>query len=482
LETGGVHIAYLDRKELCIQVPVERETYSDRRRHFNARVSLTRHKPDSRIPAFLCLDAVSASEIEGYLTDRESRIEHVRYIRLFKHAAQYLRSEERDEAATRQYLLTAAMEAGVTNEAAAYTAIDEAVRNWRGAKRGAALPSAKNLKALTPILNQVYTHCRLQDSVLARVEAFCKAQSLVPLRLAMTGNNRIVLYAEVPAAERDERVLPWGWVHRLRLDLRKTSVSEASRRFVWMTTKPDSSENILRDWPELIPWQNDRPEPMRPDAIAKACSLAGTALARARQVFRGPSAGIPKAEFSQLLSDLEWQMRQTRHRMVPDISIAIPIGVYIAPQGAGDRVRTLAIVASAEHFLYYHGDTQQKRDVERVYVGSYKDKESALDRLHHPVGAWIGARDGIANGPFDLHSNGLYYRHNGLDEAALHRITKGWVRTTTKEYNLNDTLVRWMKFVHADNDRLKNIPERVYLNPNAFQDGRATLADLEIMA
>ncbi|WP_240533870.1 hypothetical protein [Aeromonas veronii] len=83
-ERMSVAIAYRDGQSLCVDVEVSGRTYNWEDRSFNCKVNLTKFKNghwDYTDQPFLCLDAVQPEELHWYIHNRDTRRDHLSYIR-----------------------------------------------------------------------------------------------------------------------------------------------------------------------------------------------------------------------------------------------------------------------------------------------------------------------------------------------------------------------------------------------------------------
>jgi hypothetical protein len=392
-------VAYRDGRELCVDVHVRRTSW----RHlevpeFHAKVNLTQAllHPESRrheTAGFgcLCLDAVKATDLEHYVHDRESRIEHAYFVRLFKRAAQALRAEEATEVPARAYLRQALVEGRVAAADQIDTLLDESIRSWRCAERGAPLPPVEAKSKLAPILNLIYTKQHRLGDLTTRLEAHGTAKGYRPLRTALTGRDRLALYVEVPAAERDERLWPWGWVRRISLTAKTRSLAETASRLVWLETQPSVAETTLQEWDALAPWVHGTPEPFRPEALRKAADLGEQGVRQAREIFVRPEQGIPPTAFEPLRAQLQDLVRSSRNHRVPDVRLFVVIGAYVrTPNGRPPEITPIVVHEDAQRWLYHFGNATQKEAVGQAFLTIYRNREYATAELRQPFTPKLG--------------------------------------------------------------------------------------------
>ena len=75
-------------------------------------------------------------------------------------------------------------------------------------------------KALDTILSLAHSLRRTETDFVDMVEAYALEHKLRPLRAVLKGKNRLALYVEVPAAERNDDIMEWRWVRRLLVHAR----------------------------------------------------------------------------------------------------------------------------------------------------------------------------------------------------------------------------------------------------------------------
>lgn len=379
-------IAYSDAGHLCVEPEVARKyrgfENEGRRPTFKARTDLTvALKENDEAVGFLCLDAVRAEELEWYVKNRESRINHIGYIRMFKAAAETLRREEVVEAPARAWLRNAFLDAGVAMAGNVDQVVDDSARAWRCANRGLPLPGLQDKLAFTAILNHADHLHRRSDDTIERVERFIAAGGLAPLRLSLTGRDRLVLYAEVLAAERDNTLMPWRWARRIVLEKTKNGVSARSERFAWMVEKSDASETVLKEWDGCAAWLNKQAEPFRPDALKKAQETVAHSYDEARKLFVSKDAGIDDKKFVEMVLDMARKMRSGRGKLVAYSTLSIPIGAFVEHSKERMRLGYLVLHAETEYWLKHFANPKQRKHLENVYVSVFAKSENARERL-----------------------------------------------------------------------------------------------------
>lgn len=253
----GVGIVYRDGNESFVDVEVSRN-----KRKFNAKVNLSAyeetrwsHADDSGM-AYLCLDAVEPGDLAWYIHHRGSRINHLGYIRFFKHALQFVESERAVEAGSRRRLLEALEDGNIAAGPEAEAIVNRAVMAWRAANRGDPLPlfGVDDAKTQwTSLLDQMYMLAGEGARRVDEVADFVRELGYAPLRLILSGNAKLVVYAVPLASERDDRLEPHAWVHAITIAKGKTRYTEKARRWASMP-KLAASETTIHEWEGVDAW------------------------------------------------------------------------------------------------------------------------------------------------------------------------------------------------------------------------------------
>ncbi len=473
-----VRIAYRDGSEICVDVEVQRESAEWRdlaRPKFNARVSLAKAGDGDcafDFP-FLCLDAVQPEELEFYVHSRENRTHHVDFMRIFKITAAHLRQERQTERPSREYLRQALLEASLTDSGAVDKIIEDSVRAWRCANRGKPLTSVDDKTALDPLLNHLYSRLRRGGDYAQRIEAFVTQNHHVPLKAVLTGKNRLALYVEVPPAERDETLLPWRWVRLLSLGLQKNGLSENSDRLVWLREgMADAKETEIMRWPALDGWINEGPEPLSPSLLPKALEIIRSGVPRVAETFIREGHGIPEDMFNNLLAQLRQQLRSSRSRYVPDVTLSVPVGAYVSQEYAGGALAFLVVREEAHSWLYHFGNKEQRERVAQVFIGMFKNRDAAQKRLRSRFAPDLRVRSGLPRDTFEITTKPPHYVPRHLHDAKYYR-KDGF---TSVERRLNNTLNAWVRLCLEDNDESRSSPPRRFvLNPLIWNGQRSHL-------
>lgn len=356
---------------------------------------------------WLCLDGVSEQEIRRYLRSRSHWSMGVGYMRLFRRLADYLGAEAAVEAPARAYLLEQATTHGGLPADVAGPALDVAIRNWRAARRGAALPTLDDLAALNEVLSLVAPAGYVSPQLARLIDDFVKKMTTAdaghaPLLLTRSGTNKYVLYTAASDADKEPypAVLSWGWVRRVVLVPTKTArhLREVSSSLVWLMGQVHASEVELRRYEDLDAWLNKQPEPIKLRTYATIARNLKDASTWGPTLRGGEGAGVPDSIFEDMLASCLPKHRGNYSSTMVFVRLAIPVAVY----GKGRDIHTVYMVARAEKVLYFYGSEEQRQRVldclERYY------SRSGLIKLLGATPQWevVDTKTDVDRGPFDV--------------------------------------------------------------------------------
>ena len=171
-------------------------------------------------------------DLHWYIHNRGARRDHVMYIRFFKAALKFVLQERETEQDTRNRMTQALLDGNLATPEEATAIVQNAVIAWRAANRGKALPV---FTGTTPpaewksLLDQMYMLAGNGEKQISDVEQFIKAMGYEPLRLVLSGKAKLVIYAAPKQEERDDRIAPHCWTHKITLETGKTGIREKSR-------------------------------------------------------------------------------------------------------------------------------------------------------------------------------------------------------------------------------------------------------------
>lgn len=381
-----VAIAYREGQNFCVDIEVHGETSRFKDRSFMCKVNLSAFKDgqwECTDQPFLCLDGVSIEDVRWYIHNRDARRSHLDYIRFFKRALAHLESEHAEESQARGALAKALREGKVADGPEALAIIDQAVIAWRAANRGAALPKYEG--QITPewrsLLDQLYM-LAAKNSQVAEVEAFARELGGEPLRLVLSGTAKLIVYVAPTHAERDDRLTPHYWVHRISLDRTKRGLKEKSRRWA-ILPKRAAAETILHEWDGAAQWMFDNVSHITLEQKQHMMSLAS----RFRDELNALLSDLSPASFQKNFD--EWKAvrvqlnRNTKRVCNP--AFAVPIGVIFYP--AKQELRYICVGTGNAHGLLHNSteDDAHRDALKRAYVDLYASLEYARDRFDKHV-------------------------------------------------------------------------------------------------
>ena len=383
-------IAYREGESICVDTEVSGYSYTSHKdRRFNCRVDLTAFRDDysyDDILTHLCLDAVRPEEIAGYLHSREARRDHVYYIRFFKHALAHLEAERAQEAPARAALLEALTTANLASGKEALDLIDQAVIAWRAVNGGKALPGPESQggAAWRALLDQMFVLARSGNRLLEETESLAAALGLTPLRLVLSGRAKPVLYAAPRESERDDRLEPHAWVHRLTLERGKRVFTVKSDRWASLPTVA-AGETTLKEWPGAADWV-EHPSAFRSLAHKRECLERVEGFAEQLAPLAAP---LSPERYRALLETWRTLRREaTRHsRLVHNPWLVIPFGVLRKHGRQTHGVRYLCVGTSAPHALLYRlaPSEIEATALREEFIGEYADRGRARERFMRDV-------------------------------------------------------------------------------------------------
>ena len=279
--------------------------------------------------SYLCLDAVTPADLAYYLGKRSVRRHFLFFARAFKTAQAALEAERVLEAPTRAALAQALADGKVVPDAEAPALIDSAVRAWRAAHRGRPLPLPDTDARIWRTLLDYLGHAARAADVTARVTAWASAQGLAPLRLVLTGHARWALYAAPRDEERDDRLTPHIWVHRITLRLGRRQLSEQDRCWEILPVA-DAAETTIQEWPEAAAWQNLTGPWLRYADKQGVCARVESGRPRL-DVW----AGDPATPLDWSTTQADWLMvrRAASRKLVCKPALFLPFGLAYSKHG-----------------------------------------------------------------------------------------------------------------------------------------------------
>lgn len=403
-------IAYRDSESICVDITVSGQNRrAPGARTFNAKVNITAFKDGYYTytdQPYLCLDAVRIEELQWYIHHRASRQNHLEYIRFFKAAARFIEAEATFEASARAKLTKALLDGGIVGDMhAAENLVQKAVMTWRAARRGRPLPAfdtEADKKDWESLLDQMFALAGTGPSQVEAAAALARARGWEPLRLVMTGASRLVLYATPNAAEQDDRVQAFPWVHRLQLQPGKTKLREIADRWARLPAKA-ASETVLHEWDaERSTHWAKLGEVSRAFASPEAKRGAFETINAWRSRLEALLAPWTDEQFEDWLSTWRAVRRAANNKagqMVRNPDITISVGLLVRRKNV---LAPIALMADTEALLWHKAPSDARRqEVRRLFVAQYANKTYALETFERLCARFLPWRLCVTGGPVD---------------------------------------------------------------------------------
>lgn len=388
----NVAVAFIKDGLLRVKAPVKKTSYSRRgntTREYNVNVCIEKYNKQwdegcERLP-YLCLDAVTAEDLEYYIYSRSVRSNHSYYIALFKSLAIYLREERRSEQKYRD-LLKAALVAGRVGELTEHDSIiDKTVLAWRAANRGAPLSDAmgdkKQWESLLNMMDMIA--CRGMHLLPKVIDFACENQAQ-PLRLIVNASGKLSLYIAPRPDERDDRLEPHIWVQRVNFNLTKTGIKEVSRAWVTLIAS-NVAETTLYEWPEVEEWKNLTAAFGSYEEKQEAFQFVEEGAVEMHRL--NPANQRRLAEMAHLWKEAYVEMNYNRATggEVQRPALMFPIGIRIAKDGyAGVKWEFvyLGSLSKAAHCIYQRLENESTKDkLAEMYASPYRYPEGRKQEL-----------------------------------------------------------------------------------------------------
>jgi hypothetical protein len=374
-----VVIAQREGQNIIVKALVQKDSYrTGNTRRFLAKVNLTRYLNASRYgTGFLVLDAVNADDLETYIHDRKSRKDFIRYVRMFKAAINYLREQEQQEAPTRTAMRKALLDGNIATDAQATAYIDAAVIAWRAAHRGAKLCGPKG-KEFRNLLDQMYTISRA-DQDWQKAQELVEAEGRKPLRLVLSGTNKLSVYASPLESEIDNVLFPMPWVVNIALEKDETgNFRETNRKWAKLPGLT-AAETTLHEWTEAQMWKG-RLSPVEHFEDKKLLMETVRNFERNSILLSPMEPEIWDRMFDQWKALRHYQNSQKRNRWVMNPRCYIPYGLEYSRDK--NRLRIIAVTAEPHNLLYVNApDKERKEKIVEEYARSYNLRTDAKQRI-----------------------------------------------------------------------------------------------------
>lgn len=383
-----VLVAYREGKSLCVDIEVFGELQrSTRERSFTCKVNLTAFKDGeweyTDMP-FLCLDAVEPEELRYYIHNRDSRLNHLDYIRFFKRALKHVEAEYSEQQSSRTAMRAALKEGRLATGDQAEALISQAIVAWRAANRGRPLPvfDGSASPEWESVLNQMYMLAGSGQNQVAETETFVRSLGYEPLRLVLSGGAKLLIYAQPTLVERDDRLIPHAWVHCITIEQGKRGLKEKSRRWALLPTHA-ASESCIHEWPLAQEWAG-RTGPFS-SFEAKQKILARTDhFTQDIAPFLSPMDDQQCKSHFQLWSRVRADYLRNS-KTVRNPRIGFPIGVVYYP--GLQELRYICLASSQPHAILYRRSYSPKfkEQLKASFVSVYNDKQHATEKFENDL-------------------------------------------------------------------------------------------------
>lgn len=383
-------------KDLIVRPEVSGERYDKDQmevvdRTFNATVNLSAVE-NYHTRAYLCLDTVTLDELDYYIHSRQQRRDYLQYIPLLIAAREAVATRDDEVAGLRHDIRDAAASAVLDGQQGGSldALIEEALRAYRVANRWRRPPgkgTAQYRKHLDGLLEQIWRRIGKGADRVRWAEQICEAEGRTPLRLVVTGNNHLVLYATASGEEEDNRLGPHPWVQRIRLVERKTRISPDTRRWVLDAT-PQPGEHELHRWASMSDWENP-PAPGHALSYDQVDSVLDLAHAGA-EAFLELGTDEGEAKFQEIIQGIRAHNAAGRRGIVDMADVYFPLGVvrYIGEPSRRRPEGQLYMVywqCRADYYLWLRstlqGRTDRQQAIRELITSLYKYPESHLEDL-----------------------------------------------------------------------------------------------------
>lgn len=384
----SVVIAARRGSEIFVTCPVSGFSYSTHGdREFEASVNLSIYQSYShRGFGFLVLDAVKPDELDYYIHSRVERVNHTKYIRLFKRAIKFLRDEEQRQSITRARLIDALHTGCQIQGSEAESLADTAIMTYRAAARGAELPASTD-PGYRQLLNQMFQlskgETRIQEAKTIAVRF-----GLEPLRLVVSGRSTMRLYCAPRPSERDDRLIPHSWTRALTCQQCASGLRVVDDTWREIQEK-NAAETVIQEWSGAKEWTNKK----SPFSHAEKQALLKTV-----ESFTFDNAwlkdSVSEEEFLRLFNHWKsyrsnWQVHS---RNVVNPCAAVPFGMAYHAEGRWCPLRVEFLCISTDNaagWLYRLAPNESlRKDLLDKYSAIYHHSRDARKRLIKDEDKW----------------------------------------------------------------------------------------------
>ncbi|HBO5516228.1 TPA: hypothetical protein L4559_005157 [Pseudomonas aeruginosa] len=338
---------------------------------------------DNSLPVpYLVLDAIEPEQLHFYIHDRFSRIENVAYLRLFKRALAWLSAEREAEKPARERMLQAIVTNGICAAESALDTLNHAIRLWRSANRGKVLPSLgdEGTSDWNEVLDVVYLLEHGKATQFERIKAHLDSEGYALVRLCVTGRARLAAYVEPKAEERDDRLTPHVWLHRIVLRLGKRTVTEMSRSWERLPAF-DAAEH------EIVSSGNEAPWLSTYSGFSSHKQKQDLFLACEKGVSYLRDLASNEQRVREFAAEYLIKRSQTKgsHGSVPHIGLALPIGLIHHKQGSRENIRAICVsdYLASDAIYSLLEDGPFKEDFKRKELSRYAHPNHQVSRMVH---------------------------------------------------------------------------------------------------
>lgn len=411
-EEYSIVTAYKDNDTLKVDAQVKN---SNTKRSVKAGVTLLDFSNnDSVIPnGCLVLDTVSIEELDYYINSRIDRTDYMEYIWMFMAAREMIEADLPKEQLITTKIKEALVEGGISEITSRVSfLIREAIRSWRAAHRGACIPEEKEKakfdKIYHELLDHVYVLVGAGRNRVAAAEFLMRDEKRSPLRLSVTGTNKLLLYA-APIDQDIEKIrglFKPVWVQRIVLEELKTKVSITQRSWV-ILPEVDATETVIHEWPKAKDWAGLKsPKNVKYDDLMKLKDKIDRNIENLNRMVNMPDASM----FEKMFLDFTIETRKLSTKYISHPNTFIPIAFTVRveekfnphrffdekPDERSERrrqqkeaVRKLpqainvicAKFDQPSHLYSAATKKEQKEMIEKFMFSLYKYKDSAIGHL-----------------------------------------------------------------------------------------------------
>lgn len=454
-------------QDLFVKIGVSGETREWKKREFDAKVTI-RFGPSAErryyrddyefnsLP-FLCLDLADPDQLEWYIQNRRTRRFHLSYIKIFKRAVAMLRADRAKEKSTRDRMRSAVLENKIATPDAAGSIIDQAVATWRASNRGAALPDFENGEGSSrqwkALLDQMYLLAGASEERADALMEYAKEQGIVPLRISLSGNGVMLLYAAPSASERDDRAEPFVWVRRLMTKPSKTGVSVTSERWALLVKNPPG-ETVVREMDAAQDWIGKTSvfnSPMQKAQVFDRCSESTERL-------RPFTANALETDFEVELDrwDIERDRQMETSKYVTYPSLVVPIGVVVRD---GEPHYVCISTTDPVGMLCRNASTSEIDRARALFVSVYQNKTRAKSQFEKQA----------RSGTWELHIVPAQSVPKDWSNSYVPAVTWGNYSDRAANDEFDPRLSARLERLQKDND--------IWVSLDAFSEGDALMAD-----